>query len=361
MARDRLDEILSDDYDPEVDAPDPDDDTDPMAPDDDLTPEADDDLSFLEKDPMEPDPEPEPEPEPKSEVDVNELQSKLETLEKERFGLLKAKQAETRKRQEMSGRLEQLTTTVNDILAQRQINAGPQEPKEPEIIPVNMTEDGDYYIRADQLPVKPDTQVQEVVQKVNKLDETLAAEQAYRAAEIEAERIRQSIVAEDVTYGNAYQTYQKARAWADAKALEFIKDNNVNRPLKSGEALEHVFTPDLEAEFTKEFPDVDLVSVVIAEDAPPLFRRAIKDISNKMTVQTQEPAPKPKDERFEKVLKKPSTLAQTPNSRAGELTVSEKLDNMSFNEIMNLDDKQAEALDKAMRQEELRDGIKFKR
>jgi len=56
-------------------------------------------------------------------------------------------------------------------------------------------------------------------------------------------------------------------------------------------------------------------------------------------------SPKEKmDSRFQQVLKKPSALGTQANAKAGQLSVLERISNLSTDDIMDLGDDQVETL-----------------
>ena len=61
------------------------------------------------------------------------------------------------------------------------------------------------------------------------------------------------------------------------------------------------------------------------------------------------------NERFKEVLKKPSGLVNAPKSTKNyELSILDKLEDLSSDDVMNLTDKQIKALEKAMLEEEMK-------
>ena len=138
----------------------------------------------------------------------------------------------------------------------------------------------------------------------------------------------------------------------------FAQENGVNRPLSSGEALEHVFDNSLRKEFTDEFKGFDIVDMISAEDSKDHFRRALDNIVSASTPQSDAlSTPREKmDSRFQKVLQKPSALGNQANAKAGQSSILDKVGRLSSQDIMELDDKQIDALMRAAGREE-EDGI----
>jgi hypothetical protein len=294
--------------------------------------------------------------------DFRSLQKQVETLEKEKQGLLAATKEERRKRQAASERMASLEGAVTGILSQRQ-QQGMESLSEAESadarrqgIPVKYDDDGNAWVDPNSMAEILSPYEQQIRDLEAKLQQTNSTASALD----EAERIRQSIIGEDERYGAAAGKYRAARRWVEDAVIDFVKANNVNRSLQSGEALKYVFDAQLRKEFSDQFDGLDIVDIVIAEDSEDLFRRALVSISSTMTpADTQTPKEEGMDSRFRKVLNKPSALGNNANAKAGSASVLEKVGNMGTADIMELSDAQIEALLKLSAREEKSDGIKF--
>jgi hypothetical protein len=288
--------------------------------------------------------------------DVDALRAEIEALNKEKHGLLKGVKEERSKRQEISGRLNQLTDTVQGILSQRQQQAAELENVGNQAnskLPVTWTEDGEGYVNREQI----EDILSPYEQKIANLEQQLQNSTATSAAEREAQRVKEAIVGEDERYEPAYRKYQAARKWVTEQVADFVNSNNVGRPLTSGEALDYVFNKDLEGEFETAYPGMNLEDIVVAEDSKRLFRRAMSSVASAM-----EPKENPNakiDDRFQKVLKKPSSLGNQANAKAGNLSVVDKVSSLGHEDFENMTDAQAEALLAAIASEEKSDGVTF--
>jgi hypothetical protein len=74
------------------------------------------------------------------------------------------------------------------------------------------------------------------------------------------------------------------------------------------------------------------------------------------TVTTTSPVT-PKTSRFQKVLNKPSALGKSTNAKAGQLSIVEKLDSLTSDEVENMSDAQVRAIEEALQNDELTDGV----
>ena len=294
---------------------------------------------------------------PKLEFDNKELQSlkeQLANLEKEKQGLLQGVKDERRKRQELKGRLDQVTQTVNGILTTRQQQAEQQLAEklaDSKGVPVEFTEEGDGFIPYDKLEIITSP----YEQKIADLERRLEALTYSTDAASRAQKTINTIVGENEAFGPAYNKYQGARRWVEDKVIEFQRLNNIQGTLSSGQAMDHVFSDkDLVQAFEEKFDGLDLADVVTAEDSTYAFRRTLSNVAKAMTPSDNKP-----DSRFQRVLQKPSGLGKSANAKAGEIPLSERAGNMSATDIMNLSDDQIAALERALMREEKTDGISW--
>jgi hypothetical protein len=295
--------------------------------------------------------------------DIETLQEQIEALNKEKHGLLQSAKSERRKRQEVSGRLNQLTDTVNDILTKRNTAADILQqqagPKTPAGIPVTFTDDGEAYVD----PSKVQTLIEPYQSRINELERTIQLNNDRAANVMEADKVKNAIIGEDERFFTVNSRYQAARKWVNDQVIDFSRQNGINHELTSGQALDFVFNKELQDEFGERFEDIDLVDVVTAEDSQHHFRQMLANTADAMlsepTPATTKLEPIRGDSRFQKVLKKPSGLGNQANAKAGALTISEKMASLTTEEILGLTDAQAEAFQKAILEEEKTDGVKF--
>lgn len=291
-------------------------------------------------------------------VDLKSLQAQIDEYKREKDGLLKGIQEERKKRQEFKGRLDQLSSTVNAILEKK--IKGDADPtgatKKISGIQVEFDEDGNAYLPSEKLAAVLTPYQRKIMELEN---QTTATAQATRA-EKASQQALQALLREDASYPAAYDSYQKAREWANNKVIEFQQANELEGPMLPELALDHVFTPEVEAEFTKQFPGADLESVV--GNSKRAFRKALKGFATvSQTVEKPSLIEKkaPTDSRFQKVLKKPSGLGAAKNAKGADLSVSDRLSSLSATDIYDLSDKEIKALEQALLAEEKSDGIRF--
>jgi hypothetical protein len=288
--------------------------------------------------------------------ELNALKIKVEELETAKTGLLKAKQAQTLKRQGAEDRLSQVEGAINAMLSQRQ-QQGTESVTEAQAagarsqgIPVTYDDDGNGWIDPSYI-----TQLTTpYANKINELEARLQRTDAASTAETQATKIMEGIIGEDERYGSASSRYRAARKWVEDQVFDYTKTNGINQPLSSGQALDNVFVDKwVQEEFAKNFGGIDLVDVVTAEDSQMNFRRALDGIATVLAPKDDSLTPlKDKmDSRFQKVLDKPSTLGGQANAKAGQLTILDKVNNISTEELLNFEDDQIETLLKLVSKE----------
>jgi hypothetical protein len=290
-------------------------------------------------------------------AEVKNLKEQLANLEKEKQGLIKGVQDERRKRQEMKGRLDQVTTTVNSILEQReQLAAQPSQAQSDrdtvEGIVLPMNEDGEYYL--------PKNAMQEIIgpyqQRIEEVEQELAIARGEQASSREYDQAVQAMVGKKPEYDQAHKVYRTARQWVSKKVADWSYNNGVQRQLNSGEAMSYAITPDVVEEFGREFPGVDIGAIVTAEDSPWHFETMLERTSAALA--DIQPTP-PTDSRFRRVIDKPSTPGKSANAQGGEPSLMEKVGGLSAEDLMNLDDTKVEALTRFLREDEEKDGINW--
>jgi len=280
---------------------------------------------------------------------IEKMEEELKAKEKQIAGLLNEVKTDRKKRQEYKGQLDAVTETINAMLTQREQQLAELEKAgSDDRIEVDITDDGDAFIPRNKL----DELVAPFQQRIDALEAQLNDTNQRQASAQDSEQLIRSLVGEDERYGPVYNKYQAARKWVNDKVIDFQRENNIRGQLKSGEALTHVFNESDAEAFEKEF-GMDLATVTTAEDSTWHFKKMLSE-----TAEAFDAIKKP-DDRFRQVVNKPSTLGKSSNAKAGELSLTDRVSNMSSLDIMGLTDAQAEALQKFIADDEQKGGIKF--
>ena len=283
---------------------------------------------------------------------MKELENRLAALEKEKHGLLQDVKSERRKRQDVAGRFNKLTDTVNNMLDSRQQLAADPNVQTGKVsgIPVEFDDDGEGVVNPDSIKEL----LTPYEQRIQELENMIQQSNSTHSAQREAENVKRSIIGENELFSDASRKYDVARKWVVDQVTNFANENQIGRALTSGEALDYVFDQNLENQFKEQYPGMRLEDIVTAEDSQRHFRNALSHIAEATSPDTNKV-----DGRFQKVLNKPSTHGNQQNAKAGELTISEKVGSMDTTDILSLSDAQIEALMEGLGREERTDGIRF--
>ena len=276
----------------------------------------------------------------------------LEELDRKSKGFYDSMKAERAKRQELQSELDRIKGTVNAILEMKRAQPADVLADTPKFkgMPVKETEDGELFVPTEHV----DNVIAPYKQKIADLEQRLQQTDTRRDMDNESMKVIQSIVGEDESYGPAYNKYQAARKWANDRVVDFQKENGLRTPMTSGQALDAVFSDETEKEFASRFPGLNIEDVVRAEDSRRDFRKMLKNVSGAMNTPK-----KPTDERFRRVLNKPSGLGSATNVKGGKLSISERAADLSGMDLMELSDAQVKMLEDALRKEEKSDGISW--
>jgi len=294
--------------------------------------------------------------------DVEALKTQVESLEKEKQGLLAATKAERTKRQATAGRLEQLENAVTGILSQRQqkgmesLSVKEASEAQRKGLPVIYDDDGNGWVDQDAVRNMISPYEQKIMDLEAKLQQVSTNSQAQDAAD----KVREGIIGEDERYGFAAGRYRAARKWVEDVVFDYAKENGVKRALTSGEALDYVLDKELRDEFGERFKGIDVVDIVTAEDSQDHFRRMLSHVADATYPKEDSYEPGPRmDSRFQKVLNKPSNLGRNANAKAGQLSVIDRVGSLKASDISALSDKDIDTLMRALEREEKEDGIRF--
>jgi septal ring factor EnvC (AmiA/AmiB activator) len=150
-----------------------------------------------------------------NDLDPEELKSLKDALaekDKQINGLLQTVKADRRKRQETKGQLDQLTSTVNSILAQReelnqQLDDGSRSGSSKGTIngiPVEFNDDGDAFVPQDKL----EALTSKYEEKIQELEQSLLLTNQNQQQTAQAQAAVQQMVGEDERYAPVYSKYQ---------------------------------------------------------------------------------------------------------------------------------------------------------
>ncbi len=210
-------------------------------------------------------------------------------------GLLKSVKAERVKRQEtqaslqqVQGRLDQITSVLNEMFAARDSQQQPPQPKDPQAaqqpqspaqaptgdtgasdlpdqIPIDFNEDGDAFIPADYLKKlgnslstqQPPQAIQEIKQRLDNHELYLQNQNA--ASKLANTRRAQEaeIVTDDPARQKAYQSVTEVFDDLGAMAKEFCDNTGIEYPEHPDAAFDIIRNQKVRDQFTKKYPGVE--------------------------------------------------------------------------------------------------------
>ena len=278
---------------------------------------------------------------------IESLKVLLEEREKKIAGLLKETKAQRRKRQDTEERLNKLTDTVQTILTKRNVLSDDKknDKQADDTITLNYDKEGNPIVSRGQLKGDlVDPEVRALQEKIANLEANLQATRQVQESESEATKIISTIVGSDERFGPAYNKYQTARSWVEEKVIEFQKDNDISGFMSSGQALDYVFDKELRDEFKKNFPGMNLDSVVIAEDSKTTFKNTLSEIADSMT------PGKGNDGKgnLKQLLSKPSGHGRSANALGGQVSLEETLGSLTATDILNMPEDKIASLEKLL-------------
>lgn len=304
------------------------------------------------------------------------LTEEIGELKKANKGLLNDVKKYRRGKQEIESRFSSLNETVSGILDKIEKDKEPVDTSSKGSaakklskvkVPVQFDENGSAYTEVDPNDILGDLTTGTSDERIEKLQQQLAmmaqyvqGSQQVTQAQTESEKVKAAIIGENSeAYSPAAQRIDAARDWINQKVIEWQEDNNLSGQIEPAQVLNYADQIFDQAEYDKLFGDVDTVTALTAYDSTPQYKRALDTVVSKM-----ENSKKMESEdilKFKRTAKKPSNLGGANNQKGAELSVVERLANLSNEDFLKLSDKDAERILEHMEKEEIEDGIRWNR
>ncbi len=211
---------------------------------------------------------PEEEATPPEQPDIQELQQRLEQLEREKQGIYHEMKQERDLRQEAWNKLNEIQAWLES-----------QKKEEPRPkIPVDFDDEDN--------PVIPGDAIAEVTQQAIKEQVApIAAELEMTKAEIQAQREQAKIMGlvgkvlkEDEKFPQAFQELEKSKQWLENTFNTWVASQGIT-PASKQDAIDLLFASGIEDEFQKNFPGMDLETLVDAyyiAETPAVMQRKLR-------------------------------------------------------------------------------------
>jgi hypothetical protein len=278
--------------------------------------------------------------------ELKDLKSQLEKSEKKIAGLLNETKAQRRKRQESDARYDKLTETVNNVLLTRQTPPVGKTAvaKVDDTLKFDYDDDGNPVAKTDQIKELHAEELKAMNDKIANLEALLQQNTQAQGAADEGRKVIDAIVGSDERFGPAYNKYQAARKWVEDKVVDYQNENQIGGMMTSGQALDQVFDDSATADFAAAFPGISLERVVTAEDGQTHFRKTLSSIATAMSPNDEND----KGKRISKLMQKPSGLGKSANAKGGELSMVERLQSLSSEDLLGMSDDQEALIMKAL-------------
>ncbi|KKN27447.1 hypothetical protein LCGC14_0864630 [marine sediment metagenome] len=298
------------------------------------------------KDPDDPDKKKDKEDEPT-------LEDRFANLEKENKGLYESMKAERGKRQELEGKMQGITDVFSESMARREELADQKKAESPKIdrLAVQVDDDGAAFIPIDDnlkalLASSHATGASK--EDVTEIKNQMARNMAIQQQEQGFQDTVQSIVGEDPAYASAHNQLQKAADWFNDKIIRYQEANDLSGIMSTGEALDVAESENIESDFNKQFPGLDMERAVRMYDGKRDLRIALKSVAGTETPGGDKTAAA----NLKEIAGKASNLSQMRNQKGtkGTLTLDEIADRSD--EIEDMSDEQVAKLHRLMATEE---------
>jgi len=242
---------------------------------------------------------------------MKQVQEELEDLRKAKEGLLTAVRSERSQRQELQGKQQQINELLSDVLARREqeLEETPEQPAAPDNIPVQVNDDGDAFVEPGVFNKMIEKHGEASMQRIQALEDELSEERASAKRAADFNNLVASVVSEDSTYSSGYNKLQNVYGWLNQAIVDYQKANKIPGLMPPGKALDIIADTEIEAEFAKAYPGVNVEKTIRAYDSKRDLRNAIKD------VMAENPAApvKTDPQATKKLLAKASSLGEVQN------------------------------------------------
>ena len=250
---------------------------------------------------------------PTLEDQLTETQTKLSDLQKSFTGQFSALKEERGKRQNLQGRLEEISSTLKDIQAAKA--EVKEEPDANLSIPVEIDEEGTATISQKVIDDLVAERLKLLEDKVGKVEAATTESDNRTRQEKETSKIIDNIVAENETFPKAHNALNGAVKWLDERLIPKLEEDGFKTTPPTGTILDVLDGTEIESEFEKQFPGVSLDVIVRAHDSKRDLRAALKHLS------PEEEKAEEKDDKTD--MKTLASLAKKPSNLTGETNQKE--------------------------------------
>lgn len=261
---------------------------------------------------------------------LSDLQHRLADLEREKRGLYSNLKAEREKRQQLDGKMSQVSDLLTKAFGKEQ---SADEPPQPMKIPVEIDEEGNAFVAPDVLEKFTQDRTKSIQDELKSLKETYESERAQTQRQTAQQQALNAILAEKPDYPERYNELHRGMDFLN-RTIQVMQTNG---QLKTGniptfEKLQLFSDPQAVQMFSQQFPTLDIERTIRAMDSPFDFKRALDSVQMNGGEEVEKTTPEAtKLDKIPDTTKKVATKPQNLADMRSQKTVSEK----SLDEIVN--------------------------
>jgi hypothetical protein len=301
---------------------------------------------------------------------VESLQAKLDELEKANKGLqndiYEARDERRGKIGELTGRLNQVTELIAKA---REGKQGTAEEEDQTVdvagqkIPIKFDDDSNPYVDPKDLEHLTKSEVKEVENKVDKIEQT----QAVRDRNDAQTQAIQTVLSSDEAYPNAFRSLDEAFKFLDTELEQIVREKDIDvKTLTPDGAMDLLEASESTMKaFRQKYPNADIETVIEGRMLTPngqINTRKLRKALNALkapggdeTTATTAETNKDKLKTLKAITSKPSNLSGMRNQRGTAGMSLDDMANITQEDFENMSDTDVAKLERLLRDEELRE------
>ena len=298
-----------------------------------------------------------PTPGEPEEPTLKDVLGKVSVLERERDGLLGAKVAETKKRQAVEAKVNQINETIAGMKARRALPEveTEEETPTPEYIAaeVDFDDDDNPVVKTDSAAIRKlvadeakklvDAATKPLADKLNANESQTANQRAVAAQQ----KLVEDIIGTNEAYPQAFKDIGEQFADLDKLYTRYVQVHGIEGQ-GPDEAIDLIVSTEIADQFKEKYPGVDPELLVEVRYAPSqaVYSRKLKRALS-LTAKPKE-EPKPKDTPVASALGKPGNLGSLPAANKSGGASLDDIAGLDFDDTINLSDSEIAKLDRML-------------
>ena len=295
------------------------------------------------------------EPPAEEQIDVAALKSQVEQLAREKAAMVAKTRDERAKRQELQGRIDQITEHLAHLREAQQKSAKDDQAasaaEDDQFVDLDFDEEGNARVPVDSLKTVISKETQQLSQKIADLEAQLEAANQALAQRDMVQRQNEALnnlLSQNKAYPAAYKDLVARFRDIDQTFTQYLEQNDIDPPQTTEEAIDMIVSsqPVME-QITAKYPGLDVETVLESTfyGTPRKVRKALNHI-----VKTSGSKKKP-ESKTASIAGKPETLARVASAGADEGggTNVDRFADMDPFDAVTLSDSQIKELERQIR------------